>query len=99
MFREKLPLLGDNILFARDASQNSENNISNEADQNKQTQKPKLPWSKKIAYGIGEIGVFGAVTIEGFFFATFLLEVAGLDPFWVNCSCHILTQSPIVDEY
>jgi Na+/melibiose symporter-like transporter len=90
MFREKLPLLGDNVVTVTDnKNRQSESNNVTEAPEAKETKneaapKAKLPWTQKIAYGFGEVGVFGAAAIEGFFFSTFLLEVAGLDPFWTG---------------
>eukprot|EP01130_Rhizamoeba_saxonica_P015073 TRINITY_DN6692_c0_g1_i1.p1 TRINITY_DN6692_c0_g1~~TRINITY_DN6692_c0_g1_i1.p1 ORF type:complete len:494 (+),score=63.49 TRINITY_DN6692_c0_g1_i1:23-1504(+) len=41
----------------------------------------KLTLLKKIVYGVGETGVYGASVIEGFFLNSFLLEVAGIKPY------------------
>lgn len=43
--------------------------------------KEKLSLKTKIAYGVGEFGLFATAIIQGFFLLDFLLEVAGVEAF------------------
>lgn len=76
--REQTPLIDDEY-----AEVDVPLDESTEEDDNKEKKdtglKKRIVWT----YGIGETGVWSSQVIVGFYFTTFLLEIAHIDPYYV----------------